>query len=166
MTETAVTRLAEGQPFPPLALPLVGGGTLTLPEDLAGSTAVVLVYRGSWCPYCAAQLASFARADAKLTDAGVRVAALSADSKADAAGTVDELKLPFPVAYGADPDKLADVIGNYAGTDMPRRYAQTTNVVLDPAGRVMLAVYSSGAIGRLTPAEVLGYVAYLRRETP
>jgi peroxiredoxin len=165
MIDAAVTRLTKGQLFPTLELPLVGGGTLTLPDDLAGSNAVVLVYRGSWCPYCAAQLSSFARAYAKLTGAQAKVVAVSADSESDAEGTVEELKLPFPVAYGVDPDELAGVIGNYVGTDMPRRYAQTTNVLLDADGRVMIAVYSNGEIGRLVPGDVLGFLAYLREDT-
>jgi peroxiredoxin len=166
MTRPAVTRLTEGQPFPPLALHLVDGRALNVPDDLTGSSVVVLVYRGSWCPYCAAQLASFARAHDKLTGAGVRVVAISADSQADAKATVDELHLPFPVAYGVDPDELAAAIGNYVGTDLPRPYAQSANVLLDADGRVLIAVYSSGAIGRLTPGDVLGYLAHLREDTP
>jgi hypothetical protein len=35
---------------------VIGGGTLALPRDLAWSYAVILFYRGSWCPYCCAQL--------------------------------------------------------------------------------------------------------------
>jgi hypothetical protein len=34
--------------------------------------------------------------------------------------------------------------------------------VLGPGGTVLLAVYSSGAIGRLVWQDVLGYVKYLR----
>src|SRR6187399_3262034 len=47
-----VSRLHNGQHFPSLSLPAVGGGTVSLPDDLAGSFGVVLIYRGSWCPYC------------------------------------------------------------------------------------------------------------------
>jgi peroxiredoxin len=163
MTQPAITRLAEDQLFPPLALSLADGRTMKLPGDLAGSVAVLLVYRGAWCPFCVAQLASFARASGRLAGAGIRVVAVSADSQADAAATVAELQLPFPVAYGADPDELAALIGNYVGTDLPHRYAQTTNVLLGADGKVMVAVYSNGAIGRLTPSDVLGYVSYLRK---
>lgn len=92
------------------------------------------------------------------------MAAVSADRRADAEATVAKHNLPFPVLYGADPHELADVIGNYVGTDMPRHYAQSTNVVLDAQGRVLVAVYSSGAIGRLTPPDVLGYLAHARED--
>jgi hypothetical protein len=34
--------------------------------------------------------------------------------------------------------------------------------VLDPAGNVVVSVYSSGAIGRLVPDDVVGLARYLR----
>jgi hypothetical protein len=34
--------------------------------------------------------------------------------------------------------------------------------VLDPEGRVVVSVYSSGAIGRLVPEDVVGLIRYLR----
>jgi peroxiredoxin len=47
-----VSRLQNGDLFPSLSVPAVGGGTISLPEDLAGGFGIVLLYRGSWCPYC------------------------------------------------------------------------------------------------------------------
>ena len=40
-------------------------------------------------------------------------------------------------------------------------FLQSTGFVLDPAGRVVVSVYSSGAIGRLVPEDVVGLVRYL-----
>ena len=34
--------------------------------------------------------------------------------------------------------------------------------MLDPQGKVIVSVYSSGAIGRLVPEDVTGMVRYLR----
>ena len=39
---------------------------------------------------------------------------------------------------------------------------QSTGFVLDPQGKVIVSVYSSGAIGRLVPEDVIGLVRYLR----
>src|SRR4051812_22086389 len=103
----SVSRLINGQRFPTLSLPAVGGGTISLPDDLAGSYGVVLVYRGSWCPYCNAQLASFSRASAALTDAGARVVAFSVDDEATAGALVDKHKLAFPVGHSADAEKVS-----------------------------------------------------------
>jgi hypothetical protein len=41
-----VSRLQNGNVFPDLAIDVIGGGTLALPRDLAGSYAVILFYRG------------------------------------------------------------------------------------------------------------------------
>ena len=49
-------QLDNGDAFPRLSLPKVGGGMLNLPEDLKGTFGVILIYRGAWCPYCNAQL--------------------------------------------------------------------------------------------------------------
>src|SRR5262245_52893665 len=73
--------LHNGERFPALTISTVGGGRLSLPNDLAGSHSVVLVNRGSWCPYCNAQLAGFARAADKLAELGIKVVAMSVDDK-------------------------------------------------------------------------------------
>jgi hypothetical protein len=39
---------------------------------------------------------------------------------------------------------------------------QSTGFVLDPAGRVVVSVYSSGAIGRLVPEDAIGLIRYRR----
>jgi hypothetical protein len=41
-------------------------------------------------------------------------------------------------------------------------HLQTTGFVLDPKGKVITAVYSSGAIGRLAADDVAGLVQYVR----
>ncbi len=155
-----MSRLVNGQAFPPLQLPLVGGGTLSLPDDLAGGFGVVLVYRGAWCPYCKGQLAAFSRAKDSLDGAGIQVAALSVDDEQASSALVDKLRLNFPVAHSADADKVAAELGSYVN-DEPR-YLQSTGFVLAPDSAVVTAVYSSGAIGRLLPDDVVGLVRYLQ----
>ena len=154
-----MSRLRNGQPFPPLEVPAVGGGTISLPDDLAGSYGVVLIYRGSWCPYCNAQLAAFSRALDTLTELGVKVVALSVDDEDTSAVLVAKHKLRFPVGHSADASKVAAVTGAYI-TDEPR-YLQSTDFVLAPDGTVQVAVYSSDAIGRLVADDVAGYIRYL-----
>ncbi|HWE65007.1 MAG TPA: redoxin domain-containing protein, partial [Acidimicrobiales bacterium] len=63
--------------FPAITVPRAGDGTITLPDDLAGGFGVVLFYRGSWCPYCNAQLRAFQRATDSLAGLGAKVVAVS-----------------------------------------------------------------------------------------
>lgn len=152
-------RLKNGQPLPPLNVPAVGGGTISLPGDLAGSYGVIVIYRGSWCPYCIAQLGAFSRALDSLTELNVKVVALSVDDENTSAGLVAKRKLRFPVGHSADADQIAAAIGAYVNDDP--HYLQSTGIILAPDGTVCLAVYSSGAIGRLVPDDVVGFIRYL-----
>ena len=155
-----MSRLQNGQQFPSLSVPAVGGGTISLPDDLADSYGVVLIYRGSWCPYCNAQLASFSRVAPMLAGPGAKVVALSVDDEATTAELVAKHKLAFPVGHSADAQKVAATTGAYIN-DNPR-YLQSTGFVLAPDGTVLTAVYSSGAIGRLTADDVAGFIRYTK----
>jgi len=152
--------LHNGDLFPTLAVKRVGGGCISLPGDLAGSYGVILVYRGSWCPYCNAQLAAFARAEAKLAELGIRVVALSVDDEPTSAAFVGKHGLPFPVGHSADADRVAAALGSYTHDDP--KYLQSTGFVLDPDSRILVAVYSSDAIGRLVADDVAGFVKYVK----
>jgi peroxiredoxin len=154
-----MSRLRNGQQFPSLEVPAVGGGAISLPDDLAGSYGVVLIYRGSWCPYCNAQLAAFSRALDALTELGAKVVALSVDDEETSAALVAKHKLRFPVGHSADAGKVAATTGAYVNDD--QNYLQSTDFVLARDGTVQVAVYSSDAIGRLVADDVVGYIRYL-----
>lgn len=159
-------RGAEGEQLPLLSASAVGGTTIDLPGDLAGSFGVVLFYRGNWCPFCQTQLADFQRQLDKFTEAGVKVVALSVDSEQEATATVDAKSLTFPVGYGLDPEATSNVFGNYLsdGNDGHDTYIQATGFVVAPDGTIAVAVYSSNAIGRLNAADTLGMIKYARSQ--
>lgn len=152
--------LHPGDTFPELTLTVPGGQTVTVPGTFGGQFGVLLFYRGSWCPYCNAQLRAFQRASATLTELGVRVAAVSVDDAATTAALIARHGLTFPVGYGADARAVADLTGAFVNPDPV--YLQSTGFVLDPQGQVVVSVYSSGAIRRLVPEDVAGLVRYLR----
>lgn len=165
MSELHVGRAAllhNGTAFPPLDSPAVGGGTISLPGDLAGSFGVVLFYRGAWCPYCNAQLAAFSRAADTFAELDIKVIALSVDDEATGAALVEKHHLHFPVGHSADADAVAAATGAFTN-DEPR-HLQSTGFVLAPDGSVLTAVYSSGAIGRLTAQDVAGFVRYVKSQ--
>jgi peroxiredoxin len=156
--------LNPGYPFPRLTISTTDDQTLTLPDAFAGDFGVVLFYRGAWCPYCNAQLRAFERSGQALADLGIRVAALSADDADATAALVAKHQLTFPVGYGAVVPAVAALTGAFVNPDPV--YLQSAGFVLDPAGNVIVSVYSSGAIGRLVPEDVIGLVRYLREHSP
>jgi peroxiredoxin len=155
-----MTLLHPGDLFPSLTVTLPGGDNLHLPDALAGHFGVVLFYRGSWCPYCNAQLRAFQRSLAALADVDAKVVALSVQDEASTKELIDKHGLRFPVGHSADAAALAAATGAFVNDDPV--YVQSTGFVLGPDGRVVVSVYSSGAIGRLVPEDVIGMIRYLR----
>ena len=153
------TLLHPGDKFPRIDLALVGGKTLTLPDAFAGRFGVVLFNRGSWCPFCTGQLRAFQRAADKLDALGVSVASVSVDDEATARELINKHHLTFPVGHSADAGAIHDATGAFVN-DNPV-FLQATGFVLDPAGDVIISVYSSGAIGRLMPDDVVGLINYV-----
>jgi peroxiredoxin len=153
--------LSPGSTFPALSITQPGGTILALPDAFAGDYGAVLFFRGSWCPYCNAQLRAFQRAADSLAEAGVRVAALSVDDEPTTVELIAKHGLTFPVGHSANARAVADLTGAFVNPDPV--YLQSTGFVIDPAGKVVVSVYSSGAIGRLVPEDVIGLVRYLRQ---
>ncbi|SFD04599.1 Peroxiredoxin [Nocardioides terrae] len=151
--------LSPGDSFPALLLNQPGGETLTIPDAFAGNFGVVLFYRGSWCPYCNAQLGAFQRAGERLRQVGVQVAALSTDDEATTTDLVAKLGLTFPVGHSADAVAVSAATGAFVSPG--RGNLESTGFVLDPFGDVVVSVYSSGAIGRLLPDDVVGLVRHV-----
>ena len=156
-----MTLLNPGDRFPALTFNLIDGQTIELPEALAGSYGVVLFYRGSWCPYCNAQLRAFQRAHGRLAQVGAQVVAVSVDDEATTKALIAKHDLEFPVGHSADADALADATGAFANAQP--HYLQSTGFVLDPDGRIIVSVYSSGAIGRLVPDDVVGLISHIQK---
>lgn len=152
--------LNNGDAFPKLTVPAVGGGQIALPDVFAGAWGVVIVYRGAWCPFCNAQLAGFAAEKAALDGLGVRVVALSVDDEATSAATAAKNHLLFPVGHSANADAVRAATGAFVNPTP--HYLQPAGFVLGPDGTVKGAVYATSAIGRMLAKDVVGFVGYLQ----
>ncbi|MEV4349319.1 peroxiredoxin family protein [Actinoplanes sp. NPDC049596] len=150
--------LQPGDAFPDLTINQRDGATASLHETLAGSYGVVLFYRGSFCPYCRTQLRAFQRSQENLRAHNIKVVALSVDDEETTQALIDKLRLDFPVGHSADAHAIADGIGAFVNPDPV--YLQSTGFVLDPESKVIVGVWSNGAIGRLVPEDVIGLVEY------
>lgn len=155
--------LQPGDAFPQLSLTVPRGATVAVPEEFAGQFGVLLLFRGSWCPYCNAQLEAFQRASDALAEAGVRIAALSTDDEQATADLIARHGLTFPVGFGADPRAVADLTGAFVCP--VRLNLQATGFLIDPECKIVISTYSTGAIGRLVPEDVVKFVQFIRAHT-
>jgi peroxiredoxin len=165
MARGSTAPIDAGDVFPRLRFRLVDGSEVEIPNGLEQPWNVVLFNRGHWCPYCVAQLKSFQSGLAQLTAEGIGVIAASVDSIDHALEMKAATGATFPIAYGLSTIETAEAIGAFydpAPSHTPP-YIQSTGFVLAPDGRVVVSVYSSGAIGRLVWQDVLGLVRYIKK---
>ena len=156
--------LSHGSAFPDLTLRTATGEEVRLPTLLRGRYGVVIVYRGAWCPFHRRQLRPFAARHARLSARNITTVALSADSRATAEKTVQDLEIPFTMACEVSVPHVANALRCY--TDPNMTFLQSTRFIVDPQGRILLALYSSDGICRLGPTDVMALVDRHRQSDP
>lgn len=112
------------------------------------------------------QLAAFSRAGEKLAAEGIKVVAGSTDPEDEVRKTIAHSEVNFPIGHSLDPAKVSETTGAFYQPDPPNRprsYLHTTNFLLSPDGKVNIAVYSSGPLGRLVWQDVLQAVQYRKK---
>ena len=155
--------LSPGDSFPALSLTPPGKPARTLPDALGGEFGVILFFRGSWCPYCNAQLQAFQRASDGLASTGILVAALSVDDEPATAELIARHGLTFPVGHSADATAIAALTGafvNRAGVPAVHRLRPRPG----RAGRGQRLLQRG--LGRSVSEDVIGLVRYLREHSP
>ena len=151
--------LHPGDTFPRLTLTVPGAQAIQVPGWFAGEFGV-FVHLRSVVPLLHRPAARVPASRRSLTQAGVRVAALWVDDEKTTAEFTAKHGLTFPLGHSADARAVAALTGAFVNEDP--LYLQSTGFVLDPHGKVIVSVHSSGAIGRLVPEDVIGLVGYLR----
>jgi peroxiredoxin len=151
--------LKNGDPFPTLSIAAEGGGTIVLPDDVRGSYAVILIYRGAWCPLCNAQLAGYEATKDALDRLGVKVVALSVDDEPTTRALRNKHALSYPIGVAANADEIAEATGAF--TNAAPRHLQPASFILDPTGSVMTAVYATHAVGRLVAPDAVTFISYM-----
>ena len=82
--------------------------------------------------------------------------ALSTDSKEEAQQTVDKHQVRFPVLYGMDGPKTAELLGAYY--EERRNIIQPVGFILSPENKIMSVTTTSGPVGRLSARDVILFV--------
>jgi peroxiredoxin len=172
-----------GSPMPDGDLLDAGGETVSLAKTIDGRPAVIVFYRGAWCPYCNLTLRTYQRQlIPALADRGVAFLALSpqspdgslsmqqsneltftvlSDPGNQVAGKLGILTAPSAEVRRARADLGLDVAaGNADGTDtMP----MPTAVVVDRSGTIRWIDVHPNYTTRSEPAQILQAVESMIR---
>ena len=96
------------------------------------------------------------------TAQNISIYAVSTDALDKAQGTVDKLKLTFPVLYGVDGPKTAEILGCWY--EEKRNILQPAAFIIDPQRQLLNVTYSSGPIGRLRAQDALGVIGFYAKQ--
>lgn len=95
-----------------------------------------------------------------LSKLGVAVVAASVDDPAETETLTEGLRLRYvKMASALDAHAVAEATGAAIQTG-ERTFLHATGFLLDPAGKVVQSVYSSGPIGRFTANDILKKVLF------
>jgi peroxiredoxin len=102
----------------------VGGQTTTLAESLGGRPAVIVFYRGAWCPYCNIALRTYqAQLVPALAGRGIGLVAISPQTPDGSLSTKESKELTFTVL--SDPgNQIAGQLGILTAPSDGTRAAQ------------------------------------------
>lgn len=92
--------------------------------------------------------------------------AASTDPEEEALQSIEASKVNFPVGHSLDPAHISKITGAYYAPDAgekPRPYLHSTNFLLSPDGKVNIALYSSGPLGRLVWQDLIQAVQHRKK---
>ncbi len=163
---SATTRIAAGSPFPTMTWPLAGGGELTLAGEKGWR--LLVVYRGRHCPLCKKYLATLNDKLHEFEAAGIKVAAISADSREKAEPEVKEEGWRFPVAYDMSLGQMRELgiyISNPRSTqETDRPFAEPAIFVINPDGNVQVVDISNAPFSRPDLASLLSGLKFVQEK--
>lgn len=94
-TALEISPLLIGEKIPAVTLLSSEGKTVNLLEIIQKQKAILVFYRGGWCPYCNIQLAALGQNEKELLALGFQIIAVSPDAPAGLLQTDEKEKLNY-----------------------------------------------------------------------
>jgi peroxiredoxin len=164
MTLTTSRVLRPREHAPDLELPVVGGGRFRL-ADLHSESFTMLVFnRGLHCPACQAQLRELDRRLDELTERGIEVVSISAETAERATHMHDEWGIArVPLAYGLSEEQMREwglFVSRGIDDNEPPVFNEPALFLLRPDGTVYYESLLSMPVGRPRLDDILGGLDY------
>lgn len=155
------TEVQVGQPAPDFVAKDLFGQAVNLSGLIGGRKALLLFYRGGWCPFCNEQLAAIARDYQKFRELDVRIVAVSSEEAEKGRDLLQRLKLPFVVLS----DTALEAIDRYGVRDVSpseatkargiSQLSKPSAFIIDGAGIVRYRYVGKNAADRPKNEELL-----------
>jgi len=167
---------AVGDQVPDVSLRTAEGADLKLRDAVNTKPAVLVFYRGGWCPFCTRHLMALAEVEEQITAAGFQILAISPDRPEKIAGTPDRDQLSYTLlsdssmetskAFGITFQVPVELVTKYKEEfqiDIEAASGETHHLLPHPAvyvvdtdGVIRFAHVNEDYKKRLAPDEILG----------
>lgn len=173
--------LKSGDQAPNFELPDAHGRNFVLGERLSQGPAVLVFFRGRWCPYCIAQLEELEKARPGFEKAGATLVAISPQKPQHTGFTAEQHHLRFPVLsdkdnavarqYGVAWKLPGYLVSHYRGVFVNLEHANANKdwelpipatFVIAPDAAIVWTQLDPDFIHRPEPQEVLRVVRMLK----
>ena len=131
--ETIPSALKVGDSIPDVTLRAVEDKEVRLRKLVADKPAVLVFYRGGWCPFCNLHLQSLAGIQDDLAREGVQLIAISMDQPSKLRETMQKDKLDYTLLSDSDAKAVKAFGISYKVDDATLEMLKTHNVDLDSA---------------------------------
>ncbi len=103
---TDVRPLLLGSQLPDVTLKNIEGTPVRLSQVVDGKPALLVFYRGGWCPYCNLQLQGLRLVRAELAELGYQMIAISPDSPESMRATLDTSPLDYTLLSDSEANAI------------------------------------------------------------
>lgn len=145
-----VSPLLIGESVPHVVLRDANGKADSLQMIISRKPAVVIFYRGGWCPYCNLHLAELQSIESEILALGYQIVAVSPDSPENMKASIEKHKLKyklysdaamsvaqaFGIAY-AVPEAVKERLANSSGGNNPGQLPVPSVFVLNQQGEIL-----------------------------
>jgi peroxiredoxin len=175
---TDISPLLTGESIPMLILPDVNGKAFHLNEKIKEQPAILIFYRGGWCPFCNKQLAGIQGIEADLRKLGYQIIAISTDSPRNLAKTLNKQQLAytllsdsdlaaakqFGIAYKGPKNYEQVLIEGSEGRNVDKLLPVPSVFILDTKGVIQFEYINPDFTQRISPALLQAAAGAIRNE--
>lgn len=181
----AAEPLAVGARLPDVTVRTEKDASVKLAAALKSEPAVILFYRGGWCPYCTKHLTAMMEIEGKLRDEGYSIFAISTDQPSKLAATpgrenldytlLSDSKMDASNAFGITFTVSDEILEKYKGYNIDleaasgekhHRLPHPAVFIVDREGLIRFAYVNENYKVRLDPEKVLAAAKDAKNPAP
>ena len=156
--ETIPSALKVGDSIPDVTLRTVEDKEVRLRKLVSDKPAVLVFYRGGWCPFCNAHLQALTSITNDLTKEGIQLIAISMDQPSKLRETIQKDKLDYTLLSDSDASAVKAFGISYKVDDATLEAMKTHNVDLDAATGNSNHILPHPAVFVVNTKGVIGFV--------